>query len=195
MHLDDTPIPDVKVFTPRRFVDVRGFLSETYSRAQMHEAGIDTKFVQDNHSFSASQGTVRGLHYQEPPHAQAKLVWVVQGAVLDVAVDLRTGSPTFGRWTAVEISASRWNQVYVPIGFAHGFCTLEPDTHLLYKLSSEYAPEHERGIRWDDPDLGIDWPTMDHYVMSERDREWPAFADLESPFEYGSASVPGGAIP
>ena len=183
MLVEETAIDGVRVLTPRKYEDDRGLLSETYSRRALLDAGIETRFLQENHSVSTARGTVRGLHFQAPPHAQDKLVRVLRGAVLDVAVDLRRGSSTYGRWAAVELSASLWNQIFVPAGFAHGFCTLEPDTHVLYKLSAEYAPEFERGVRWDDPDLAIPWPGMERYILSERDREWPTLLELESPFD------------
>ena len=151
-------IPEVRLIVPDRFRDERGFFSETYSRRALAEAGIADEFVQDNHSLSVPAGTVRGLHYQLPPFAQAKLVRVMRGAILDVAVDLRRGSPTFGRHVAATLSAAAWNQLFVPVGFAHGFCTLEPDTEVVYKVTAYYSREHDRGIRWDDPELGIDWP-------------------------------------
>jgi len=183
MLVEETAIDGVRVLTPRKYEDDRGLLSETYSRRALLDAGIETRFLQENHSVSTARGTVRGLHFQAPPHAQDKLVRVLRGAVLDVAVDLRRGSSTYGRWAAVELSASLWNQIFVPAGFAHGFCTLEPDTHVLYKLSAEYAPEFERGVRWDDPDLAIPWPGMDRYILSERDRAWPTLSELESSFD------------
>jgi len=183
MLVEKTAIDSVRILTPQRHEDPRGFLSETYSRRALLDAGIDARFLQENQSFSTMRGTVRGLHFQSPPHAQDKLVRVLRGAVLDVAVDLRRHSPTFGRWVAVELSDSLWNQIFVPAGFAHGFCTLEPDTHVLYKLTAHYAPEFERGVRWDDPDLAIPWPAMDGYVLSDRDREWPTLSEFESPFD------------
>jgi dTDP-4-dehydrorhamnose 3,5-epimerase len=179
MRVEETPIPGVKVLIPRRFEDARGFFSETYSREAFRDAGIDVEFLQDNHSFSRAAGTIRGLHYQVPPFAQDKLVRVVQGAILDVAVDLRARSPTYARWTAVEVSSERGNQVFLPAGCAHGFCTLEPDTHVLYKVSAAYAPGCERGLAWDDPDLAIRWPALERYVLSDRDRALPSLAELE----------------
>lgn len=176
MQIVPTDIPQVRILVPRRFEDGRGFLSETYNRAMLREAGLDVDFVQENHSFSVARGTVRGLHYQVPPAAQAKLVRVASGSVLDVAVDLRPESGTFGRHVAVELSADNWKQVFIPEGFAHGFCTLEPRTHVIYKLTDYYAPQHERGVRWDDPALGIDWPvTAGEAVLSDRDRAFPPF--------------------
>jgi dTDP-4-dehydrorhamnose 3,5-epimerase len=177
MQVIPTEIPDVKVLVPKRFKDARGFFSETYNRRALAElAGIDCEFVQDNHSRSAERGVVRGLHYQVAPMAQHKLVRVARGAILDIAVDIRRGSPTFGRHVAARISAEEWNQIFVPVGFAHGFVTLEPDTEVIYKVSDYYSPAHERGIRWDDPDLKIDWGIDPRAaILSERDRKHPAF--------------------
>ena len=154
MEVVGTAIPEVKVITPKKFGDQRGFFSETYNRRDWVEAGINLTFVQDNHSYSAEQGTVRGLHYQIPPMAQDKLVRVAHGAIFDVAVDLRKGSPTFGQHVSEVISAENWKQVLVPIGFAHGYVTLEPDTEVLYKTTDFYSPEHDRGIIWCDQDIG-----------------------------------------
>lgn len=176
-------MPDVKVLVPRRYADARGFLSEVWHGAALEAAGLAHEFVQENHSVSRDAGTVRGIHYQLPPHAQAKLVRVVRGAVLDVAVDLRRRSPTFGRHAAVVLSAEAWNQLYIPEGFAHGFCTLEPETHVLYKLSDYYAPEAERGLHWADPALGIDWPVSPaEAILSEKDRAWPPLSELGEVF-------------
>lgn len=172
-------IPDVKVIVPDRFGDDRGFFSETYSRRNMADAGIEEEFVQDNHSLSALVGTVRGLHYQLPPFGQAKLVRVVRGAVVDVAVDIRRGSPTFGQHVAVTLSAAAWNQIYVPAGFAHGFCTLEPDTEVVYKVTAYYSRAHDRGISWNDPELGIAWPVESATAqLSDKDRNQPRLADV-----------------
>ena len=179
MDVIETLIPDVKLIRMQRHVDERGFFSETYSARGLAAAGIATPFVQDNHSLSAQRGTIRGLHFQIPPHAQAKLVRVVRGAVLDVAVDLRFGSPTFGRHVAATISADEWNMLYIPEGFAHGFCTLVADTEVVYKASRHYAPTHDRGIAWDDPALGIDWPVSHAAaIVSAKDRALPPFASL-----------------
>ncbi|MBI1207284.1 MAG: dTDP-4-dehydrorhamnose 3,5-epimerase [Azospirillum sp.] len=170
-------IPDVKLIATRRLTDRRGSFSEVYSRAAFHAAGISVDFVQENHSRSAETGTVRGLHFQAPPFAQDKLVRVVAGAILDVAVDLRRQSPSFGRHVAVRLSAGNWTQLFVPIGFGHGFCTLEPDTEVLYKVSNYYSAPHDRGIRWNDPDLGIAWPVApDRAVLSDRDSTLPQLA-------------------
>ena len=184
MRVDSLSIPDVKVLTPTRHRDRRGFFCETYNRKTLAAAGIDIEFVQDNHSLSAEKGTVRGMHFQTPPFAQDKLVSVVRGAVFDVAVDLRLRSPTRGRHVSVVLSAGAGNQVLVPAGFAHGFMTLEPDTEVLYKVSDYYAPDHDRGLRWDDPALGIRWPLPEEEaVLSDKDRGLPALADIATPFE------------
>ena len=183
MQVEELAIPDVKVLTARRFGDRRGFFSEVYSRRTLSSFGMDTEFVQDNHSRSAERGTVRGLHFQIPPHAQHKLVRVVRGSVFDVAIDLRRRSPTYGTHVSVVLSTEAWNQILVPVGFAHGFMTLEPDSEVVYKVSSFYAPDHDRGLRWNDPDLGIEWPLPEcEAVLSERDRRHPTFAEFVTPF-------------
>ena len=165
---------------PQRFGDDRGFFSETYKDKALSEAGIDFNFVQDNHSYSAARGVVRGLHYQLPPFAQDKLLRVIRGAILDVAVDIRKSSPTFGRWVAQEVSAVKWNQILVPKGFAHGFMTLTEDTEVIYKVTDYYAPEHDRSIRFDDPAIGIEWPLPTSDVqLSEKDKNAPFLADAE----------------
>ena len=172
-------LPDVKVIVPDRFGDERGFFSETYSRRSLADAGIEDEFIQDNHSLSVLVGTVRGLHYQLPPFAQAKLVRVTRGAILDVAVDIRRGSPTFGQHVSATLSAAAWNQIYVPVGFAHGFCTLEPDTEVVYKVTAYYSRAHDRGIGWDDPELGIAWPLdPESALLSDKDRNQPRLADV-----------------
>lgn len=176
MQVIETTIAEVKVLVPRQFKDARGFFSEIYSRQEFRSAGIDTEFVQDNHSLSVERGVVRGLHYQIAPMAQDKLVRVVRGAIMDVAVDIRRSSPTFGRHVAVKLSADNWQQMFIPIGFAHGFATLEPNTEVVYKVSDYYSPAHERGIRWNDPALGIDWGVDEaQAILSERDRVHPLF--------------------
>ncbi|MCW5701029.1 MAG: dTDP-4-dehydrorhamnose 3,5-epimerase [Bradyrhizobium sp.] len=176
-------IPDVKLITPRKHGDARGFFSETYNKTTFAAHGISLDFVQDNQSFSAQRGTLRGLHYQSPPFAQDKLVRVVRGRILDVAVDIRRNSPTFGKWVAAEISAEKWNQILVPAGFAHGICTLEPDTELLYKVTNFYSAQHDFGIRWNDPDLGIDWPFGESDMMlSDKDKNQPFLKDVTTPF-------------
>lgn len=186
MEINSLAIADVKILVPKRFGDERGFFSEVYNRRAMAEAGIDLDFVQDNHSLSAARGTVRGLHFQVPPFAQDKLVRVVRGSVFDVAVDIRRGSPTYGRHATAVVSARAWNQILVPAGFAHGLMTLEEDTEVVYKVTDYYAPDHDHGIRWNDPALGIEWPIgEDAAVLSEKDRRQPLLKDFDSPFEYG----------
>ena len=184
MTIIETEIPEVKVFAPKKFGDSRGFFSEVYSKRALADAGIDLEFVQDNHSLSASVGVLRGLHFQLPPFAQDKLVRVVQGRILDVAVDIRRSSPTFGQHVAVEISAERFNQILVPIGFAHGFVTLEPDTEVLYKVTNYYSAEHDRGIQWNDPEIGIDWAVEpDSATISEKDLALPPMSQAPQLFE------------
>jgi dTDP-4-dehydrorhamnose 3,5-epimerase len=174
-------IPDVRLLQPRRFGDDRGWFAETWSRRT-----LDADFCQDNMSMSAYVGTVRGLHFQSPPHAQAKLVTVVAGRIIDVAVDIRKGSPTYGRHVAVELSAVQGNQLFVPRGFAHGFCTLEPGTIVMYKVDGFYAPECDAGIYWADPDLGIKWPVaVDQAHVSAKDQKLPKLAKIDSPFTLG----------
>jgi dTDP-4-dehydrorhamnose 3,5-epimerase len=183
LEVRPTAIPGVLVVTPRRFSDHRGFFVETYNRQHFGEAGIDVEFVQDNRSLSRDAGTVRGLHFQSGPFAQAKLVSVTRGRILDVVVDVRRSSPTFGRHVPMELSAEAGEQLYVPVGFAHGFCTLEPDTEVAYKVSSYYSPGHDHGLSWDDPALGIAWPvTPDRAILSEKDRNHPRLANLPAYF-------------
>ncbi len=187
MRIESLDIPAVKLIVPVRHGDHRGFFSEVYNRKGLALAGIDIEFVQDNHSLSAERGTVRGLHVQVPPFAQDKLVRVTRGSVYDVAVDLRRGSPTFGRHATVVLTAREGNQVLVPAGFAHGLMTLEVDTEVLYKVSDYYAPSHDRGILWNDPALGIPWPFEEaDAVLSDKDRVQPRLAVFESPFEFRS---------
>lgn len=176
-------IADVKLIEPKIFRDERGVFSETFSERDLAAAGLHLHFVQDNHSRSVKPGVVRGLHFQAPPHAQDKLVRVARGAILDVAVDLRVGSPTFGRHVSARLSADNWLQILVPKGFAHGFCTLEPDTEVLYKVTDYYAPEADRGVRWDDPALGIDWPVKgSEAILSPKDALLPVFSELPAYF-------------
>jgi dTDP-4-dehydrorhamnose 3,5-epimerase len=167
----------VVVVTPKRFGDRRGFFSETYNKKVFADAGIALEFVQDNHSLSAEAGTVRGLHFQVAPKVQAKLVRVVKGAIFDVAVDVRRSSPTFGKWVSAMITAERGEQIFVPAGYAHGFCTVEPDTEVLYKVSDFYSPEHELGVRWDDPAIGIAWPLRGKPTLSVKDEKNPLLKD------------------
>jgi dTDP-4-dehydrorhamnose 3,5-epimerase len=176
-------LPGVFEFLPPRFGDARGFLSETWSREAMATAGFDMDFVQDNHSFSAAKGVIRGLHFQVPPAAQDKLVRVSRGAVFDVAVDIRRGSPSFGRWAGLVLSAERWNQLLIPRGFAHGFLTLEENCEVQYKVSAPYRPEHDRAIRYDDPAIGIAWPAIGIEVqLSAKDAAAPLLADTDTGF-------------
>lgn len=170
---------------PTRFEDERGFFSEVWNEFCWNEAGIKANFVQDNHSLSKQRGVLRGLHYQIPPMGQAKLVRVSRGAIFDVAVNIRHGSPDFGRWVSVIISAEYWNQVFIPEGFAHGFLALEPDTEVQYKVSAPYSAEHDRAIRFDDPEIGIDWPIeASELILSVKDRGAPLLAEVQSGFEH-----------
>lgn len=170
-------LPDVVLVTPIAHRDDRGRLSEVWSRRDFAQAGIDADWVQDNQSLSVQAGTVRGLHYQVGPMAQAKLVRVLRGSVHDVAVDIRPGSATHGQWVSQRLTASGGEQLFVPEGFAHGFLTLEPGTEVLYKVSAPYSHEHEAAIRWDDPTLGIDWPWVGEVTLSDKDADAPAFGD------------------
>ncbi|KPF71496.1 dTDP-4-dehydrorhamnose 3,5-epimerase [Bosea sp. AAP35] len=182
--VESTAIPAVKIFTPKKFGDHRGFFSETWNRNAFTDVGLELDFVQDNHSLSRQVGTLRGLHFQSQPLAQDKLVRVTRGRILDVALDIRATSPSFGKYVAVELSAVNWKQLLVPVGFAHGFVTLEPDTEVLYKVTAPYAPQHDRGIAFDDPDLGIDWslPVSD-LILSDKDRKHPRFAEMQRYFD------------
>lgn len=174
-----------KLVRVRRFRDDRGWFSESYNARRLADAGVTDSFVQDNHSFSAPRGTLRGLHFQTPPHAQAKLVRCVAGAIWDVAVDIREGSPTRGRWVGAELTADGGEQLYIPVGFAHGFVTLTDDAQVLYKASDFYAPESEGAIRWDDPDVAIDWPLRGiNPTLSEKDAVAPALSELKTTFVY-----------
>lgn len=185
MDVRATAIPEVKVVTPARFGDHRGYFSEVYNRRALAEAGIDIEFVQDNLAFSAQKGTLRGLHFQRPPATQAKLLRVLRGAVVDVAVDLRVGSPTYGRYVMEELTAETGRQMLCPRGFAHAVMTMVPDTEITYKVDAYWAPELEDGLCFDDPGLGIDWPLpADQIVVAEKDRRWPRFRDLPPIFTY-----------
>jgi dTDP-4-dehydrorhamnose 3,5-epimerase len=185
MHVDQTGIPGLLILTPARFGDARGFFSETWNRERLSEHGVDIDFVQDNHSLSAAVGTVRGLHFQAPPHAQAKLVRCGRGALFDVAVDIRKGSPTYGRWFGLDLTFENGKQLLIPAGFAHGFATREPDTEIIYKCSDYYAPEAEGALRYDDPDIGIDWGLgSSEAILSDKDAAAGAFAGFDSPFTY-----------
>ena len=193
MKITPLSIPEVMILEPQRFSDQRGFFSETYNRRALADYGIELEFVQDSHSLSRPKGTVRGLHYQSPPFAQDKLVRVVRGSILDVAVDLRQGSPSYGEHVATVVSAEAWNQILIPIGFAHGFCTLEADTEIVYKVTNYYSPEHDRGILWRDEDLGIEWPVPDEMaVLSPKDRCLPRLNDIVSPFVHAASRQSAG---
>jgi len=177
MTFTPTKIPDVILIAPRLFEDARGFFYEGYRRDVFAANGIPAEFVQDNYSKSA-KGTVRGLHYQVPPKTQAKLIQVLRGAVFDVAVDLRRGSPTFGQWVGCTLSSANHHLLSIPTGFAHGFCAVEDETLVMYKVSDVYSPAHERGVLWSDPALGIEWPALDvTYQLSDRDRRYPLLKD------------------
>jgi dTDP-4-dehydrorhamnose 3,5-epimerase len=181
---------DVKLLRPTRHIDSRGFFSEAYSKRAYAEIGIGNEFVQDNHSLSRKKGVLRGLHFQLEPFAQAKLLRVLRGAVYDVVVDVRTGSPSYGQHIATLLSADDWNQIFVPAGFAHGFCTLQEETEILYKVDNYYSPAHERGIRWNDPALGIAWPiTLSEAELSEKDKTLPPLAELGQVFTYVEAGA------
>ncbi|CAN7614837.1 dTDP-4-dehydrorhamnose 3,5-epimerase [Pararhizobium sp. LjRoot235] len=185
MHFDNLTLPEVVLITPKKFGDNRGYFSETF-RADLFEEKIGAfQFVQDNQSLSTEAGTVRGLHFQLQPRAQGKLVRCIAGAIQDVAVDIRKGSPTYGRYVKAELSADNGCQLWVPPGFAHGFCTLEPNSILYYKVTDYYSPEHDRGLLWNDPEIGIQWPVMpERAVLSARDEVQPRLADLETNFIY-----------
>lgn len=175
----------VTLLQPRRFGDERGWFMETYSERSALSVGIDTRFVQDNQSFSALKGTIRGLHFQRPPYAQAKLVRCVRGSIMDYAVDVRRGSPTYGKYVAAKLTAEGGEQLFVPVGYAHGFVTLQSDVEIAYKVSADYAPDCDGGVLWNDPTIGIDWPLpVSGAVLSEKDKMLPALADFESPFGY-----------
>ena len=179
LSVEETAIPAVKIVTPKKFGDHRGFFSETWSRKAFADAGLDLDFVQDNQSLSAPVGTLRGLHFQSAPFAQDKLVRVTRGRILDVAVDIRASSPTFGKHVAIELSAENWKQLLVPVGFAHGFVTLEPDTEVIYKVTAPYAPENDHGLAFDDPALGIDWRLpLSGLTLSDKDRKHPRLAEM-----------------
>lgn len=181
MQIETTALEGVLVLTPRRFGDARGFFSESWNRKTMAEAGIMLDFVQDNHSVSAAVNTVRGLHFQAPPHAQAKLVRCGRGRLFDVAVDIRRDSPTWGAWVGVELSAENGKQLLIPAGFLHGFATREPDTEIIYKCTDYYAPECDGAVHWDS--CGIDWGLTGDPVLSDKDRDAPRLEDFDSPFQ------------
>lgn len=183
MEVHKTEIDGVFTITPHKHGDDRGFLSEVFKRDVLESHGVMNAWDQDNHSYSSERGVVRGLHFQSPPHAQAKLIRVVRGAIYDVAVDIRKSSSTYGRHVGRVLSASNWTQLYMPAGFAHGFCTLEESTEVLYKVSGRYDPKSEGGLLWSDPDLTIDWPIgLSGAIVNARDMAWPTLKHLTSPF-------------
>jgi dTDP-4-dehydrorhamnose 3,5-epimerase len=187
MQVEALAIYEVKLLTPAIFRDERGLFCETYNRKTLADAGIDCAFVQDNQSLSRAKGVLRGLHFQIAPHPQGKLVRVTRGAIFDVAVDIRRGSPTFGRHVTAILSADNWCQLWVPEGFAHGFCTLEPETEVIYKVTDFYAPQCDLGLAWDDPELGIAWPlSVTQAILSDKDRRHPRLRDLPPHFTYRS---------
>jgi len=181
MQIDRFDIEGPLLITPARFGDARGFFSETWNEKRLAEAGLEARFVQDNLSYSAQTGTLRGLHYQAPPMAQGKLVQAVTGAVLDVAVDIRQGSPTYGRHVSARLDAETGAQLWVPEGFLHGFITLEPDTRVAYKVTAYYSKPHDGAVAWNDPDLGVDWG-CDAPVLSDKDTAAPRLRDIDPPF-------------
>lgn len=183
MVFEETNLPGVLLITPKRFGDERGFFAESWNRRIFAEHGIETEFVQDNHSLSTSEGTIRGLHFQAPPHAQAKLVRCGRGRIFDVAVDIRRGSPTFGNWFGAELSFENGKQVLIPEGFLHGFMTLEAGSEIIYKCSDFYAPECDGAVRWDS--CGIDWPHVPQDpILSGKDAVAPDFSEFETSFDY-----------
>jgi dTDP-4-dehydrorhamnose 3,5-epimerase len=188
MQVETTAIPGVLIITPRRFGDARGFFAETYNAKALAAQGVETAFVQDNHSLSETEGTVRGLHFQAPPHAQDKLVRCGRGCLFDVVVDIRKGSPTYGKWVGAELSFENGKQLLAPTGMAHGFITRAPHTEIIYKCSDFYAPATEGALLWNDPAIGIDWGFDGEAVLSEKDAIAPALAELDSPFVWNTPS-------
>jgi dTDP-4-dehydrorhamnose 3,5-epimerase len=185
VQIEKTPLPGLMVITPARFGDNRGFFSENWNRKRMLEHGIDLDFVQDNQSLSGAVGTVRGLHFQAPPHAQAKLVRCGRGLLFDVAVDIRCGSPTYGKWFGIELSFENGKQLLIPAGFLHGFVTRMPDTEIIYKCTDYYAPDCDGAVRFDDPAIGIDWGvSAESAILSEKDKKAPLLADIANKFEF-----------
>jgi dTDP-4-dehydrorhamnose 3,5-epimerase len=186
MLITDTALPEVKLIQPVRHGDARGYFSEVYREDALRKAGVEIDFVQDNQSMSAPVGVLRGLHFQTPPMAQAKLIRVIAGSIVDVAVDIRWGSPTYGKHVAVVLSAAEGNQLLVPEGFAHGFCTLEPNSTVIYKVNRYYSPENDRGLLWNDPALGIDWRLEGREpTLSDKDKKHPTLAELPHYFTHG----------
>lgn len=183
MNVEALRIADVKLITPPRFRDARGFFSETWNQTRFAEAGIPGPFIQDNHAVSNGIGVLRGLHCQVGPNAQGKLVRCIKGAIYDVAVDVRHGSPTFGQYVGAEISAENWTQIWVPVGFLHGYCTLTEDTEVIYKVTGAYDKAAERGAIWNDPDIGIKWPVAaDRVILSDKDKVLPRLKELAELF-------------
>lgn len=186
MKIEQTALSGVLILTPARFGDDRGFFSESWNAERMKSAGLEYDFVQDNHSMSATVGTIRGLHFQSAPHAQAKLVRCGRGALFDVAVDIRKGSPTYGQWIGEELSFENGRQLMIPAGFAHGFVTREPDTEIIYKCTDYYAPDCDGGVRWDS--CGVDWGFDGTPTLSDKDKIAPALADFNSPFTWEAST-------
>ncbi|WP_319542935.1 dTDP-4-dehydrorhamnose 3,5-epimerase [uncultured Pseudodesulfovibrio sp.] len=187
MQVHETEFPGLLVLTPKVFQDERGFFLESYNRDAFERIGISCDFMQDNHAYSRDTGVLRGLHFQTPPKAQAKLVWVTRGAVMDVAVDLRKGSPTFGKWQHVVLSSANFKRMFIPAGFAHGYVTIMPDTEFQYKVDAPYSPDHDGGIAWDDPDIGVNWAAAladRRPILSEKDKRLPRLANFDSPFNF-----------
>jgi len=185
MKILDTALPDVKIVIPHRIMDARGFFSEVWNARDFGAVGVAATFVQDNHIRNALKGTLRGLHYQMRPAAQGKLVRVIRGAIFDVAVDIRRGSPSFGRHAVAVITADNWYQLWIPPGYAHGYCTLEDATEVQYKTTDYYSPAHDRGINCNDPDLSITWPmAIEAAIISDRDRALPRLSEQSDLFEY-----------
>ncbi|MAU37752.1 MAG: dTDP-4-dehydrorhamnose 3,5-epimerase [Flavobacteriales bacterium] len=184
MEIKKTDLDGVFLLKPTVFGDHRGFFMESYTKRKFEEIGIDYDLIQDNHSLSTESGTLRGLHYQTNPMALTKIVRCIRGEILDVVVDIRKGSPTFGKWISAKLSAENKMQIVVPKGFAHGICTLEDNTEIMYKVDQYYSPEHDKGVLWSDPELGIEW-LVENPILSEKDKEQPLLKDAENNFEYG----------
>lgn len=189
MQFQTTEFPGLILITPRVFQDERGYFLESFNAGAFAAEGVGEGFVQDNHAHSRQAGVLRGLHFQAPPHAQSKLVWVTRGAVFDVVVDLRAGSPTYGKWQSFLLTAENFARLFIPRGFAHGYATLEPDTDFMYKVDGYYNPASEGGLRWDDPDLAIDWPVAAP-ILSGKDLSLPTWRGFTSPFNYENPAKP-----